>query len=66
MELVGEKEKVLDKLLKRFEEKLVNDKEEFKQQIYNMNMIIESFHIEHNIANHEEMMNNTSNLMESL
>lgn len=31
MGLVGEKVKVLDKLLKRFEEKLVTDKEDFKQ-----------------------------------
>ena len=30
MSLVTEKEKVLDKLLKRFEEKLVTDKDEFK------------------------------------
>lgn len=30
MTLVTEKEKVLDKLLKKFEEKLVTDKDEFK------------------------------------
>lgn len=30
MTLVSEKEKVLDKLLKKFEEKLVTDKDEFK------------------------------------
>ena len=44
MDLVGEKEKEWDRLMNRYEEQLISDKDEFKTTIYNMNMIIESFH----------------------
>lgn len=44
MDLVGEKEKEWDRLMNRYEEQLIYDKDEFKTTIYNMNMIIESFH----------------------
>ena len=66
MELVNSKEKSWERLLSKYEENLHQKKDDFKDSINNIEMIIKNFHMNNKITEHEEMKDNVINFWNKL